>query len=199
MTRIAWLVAAGLAATACRTGGGTGGTGAGAGPSKVERGWYAFTAVAAVLQGPRCVSCHVPGDQPLQGDDGHLHTMNVKRGAEGRGTPVLRCTSCHQAENVETPHAPPGAPDWRLPPPTMRMAWQGLGLAALCQALKDPAQNGGRSLAALEDHLRNDALVAWGFRPGLGRKPPSLSQPEFLARFVEWKDAGAPCAAKETP
>ncbi len=193
MTRTAWLFAAGLAGVACRTGAGTGTT---AEPPRPERGWQAFTEIAAVLQGPRCVSCHVAGDVPLQGDAGHLHTMNVKRGADGRGTPVLRCTNCHQAENVETPHAPPGAPDWRLPPPTMPMAWQGLGVEALCQSLKDPARNGGRDLAALEAHLRNDALVAWGFHPGPGRTPPRLSQPELIARFVEWKDAGAPCTAR---
>jgi hypothetical protein len=195
MTRTAWLVAAGLAAAACRTGGGTGPR---TEPSREARGWQAFAAVAAVLQSPRCVSCHVAGDAPLQGDAGQAHTMNVKRGADGRGTPVLRCTNCHQAENVETPHAPPGAPDWRLPPPAMRMAWQGLGAEALCRMLKDPAQNGDRSLAALEAHLREDALVAWGFRPGPGRRPPPVSQPELLARFVDWKDAGAPCAASDS-
>jgi hypothetical protein len=195
VTRIAWLVAAGLAVVACRTGAGAV---AKPGPSTTERGWQAFTAVAAVLQSPRCVSCHVAGDVPLQGDQGHLHTMNVKRGADGRGTPVLRCTSCHQTENVETPHAPPGAPDWRLPPPAMRMAWQGLGAEALCVMLKDPARNGGRSLAALEAHLRDDALVAWGFRPGPGRQPPPVSQPELLARFASWKDAGAPCTASDS-
>jgi len=47
----------------------------------------------------------------------------------------------------------------------MRMAWQGLGAEALCVMLKDPARNDGRSLAALEAHLRDDPLVAWGFEP----------------------------------
>jgi len=163
-----------------------------------ERGWRAFQAIAGLLQSPRCLNCHVPGDAPLQGDDGRRHTMNVKRGSDGRGTPALPCTTCHQRENAERAHAPPGAPDWRMPPPAMRMAWQGLAVDALCEALKAPAHNGGRSLAALEDHLRNDPIVAWGFRPGPGRKPPRLSQPELVARFVEWKDAGAPCAANST-
>ena len=190
MTRTAWIATVALVIAGCGSGAGT----RAARPAP-DRGWDAFVAVAAVLQSPRCVNCHVAGDAPLQGDEGRVHTMNVRRGADGRGTPVLRCTGCHQPENVETPHAPPGAPDWRLPPPAMRMAWQGLSNEALCAALKDPAHNGGRSLAALEDHLRNDAIVAWGFRPGPGRQPPRLSQPELIARFVEWKDAGAPCAA----
>jgi len=80
----------------------------------------------------------------------------------------------------------------------MRMAWQGLRTEELCESLKDPARNGGRSLAALEEHLRSDAIVAWGFRPGPGRRPPPMSQAELVARFVEWKEAGAPCAARKT-
>ena len=163
------------------------------------QGWQAFEAIAGVLQSPRCVSCHVPGDAPLQGDDGHRHVMNVKRGSDGRGTPALRCRTCHQDANTEAPHAPPGAPDWRLPPPATRMAWQGLAPAAVCAALTDPARNGGRDLAALEAHLRDDAIVGWAFHPGPGRRPPPLSRAELLARFTEWKDAGGPCAANEAP
>jgi hypothetical protein len=170
------------------------------GPPSRERGWKAFLDVASVLQSPRCQSCHVAGEAPLQGDDGHAHTMNVKRGADGRGTPALHCTTCHQTENSDLAHAPPGAPDWRLPPPSMKMAWAGLRPDALCESLKDPARNGGRTLAAVEEHLRQDAIVGWGFSPGPGRQPPRLSRADFLARFVEWKDAGAPCgtAPKET-
>ena len=186
MTGAAWLVVV-VTATGCQGGPRT---------TTPERGWQAFEDIAGVLQSPRCVSCHVPGDAPLQGDQGRRHNMNVKRGSDGRGTAALHCTACHQRENSELLHAPPGAPDWRLPPPAMRMAWQGLTPQALCETLKDPARNGGRDLAALEDHLRSDAIVAWGFHPGPGRQPPRLTQAELLARFVQWKDAGAPCAAK---
>ena len=40
----------------------------------------AFLEVYKVLMSPRCMNCHPDGDRPLQGDDNHLHTMNVKRG-----------------------------------------------------------------------------------------------------------------------
>src|SRR5262245_23518617 len=59
----------------------------------------AFSVVASVLTSPRCLNCHIPGDSPLQGDSGMPHNVNVKRGPDGRGTPTMRCTNCHQDEN----------------------------------------------------------------------------------------------------
>jgi len=159
-------------------------------------GWKAFEEMATVLTGPRCINCHVADDVPRQGDELRRHAMNVKRGGDGRGTPALHCNACHQIENAETLHAPPGAKDWRMPPPKMKMAWLGLATPALCETLKDPARNGGRSLAALEEHLRDDPFLflKWAWSPGPGRRPPRLSHDELLARFEEWRDAGAPCA-----
>ena len=158
-----------------------------------DAGWTAFKGVASVLTSPRCLNCHVPGESPLQGDQGVPHALNVRRAADGRGTPAVRCTNCHQAANSEARHSPPGAPDWRLPPPSMRMAWQGLTTEEVCRSLTDPARNGGRTLAQLEEHVASDAIVSWGWNPGPGRKPPPLSHAEFVQRFGEWKDAGAPC------
>src|SRR6478609_7291853 len=40
----------------------------------------AFMQVYAVLMSPRCMNCHPSGDRPLQGDDNHIHIMNVQRG-----------------------------------------------------------------------------------------------------------------------
>ena len=154
----------------------------------------AFSAVASVLTSPRCVNCHIPGDSPLQGDAGTPHHMKVKRGPDGRGTPAMRCTNCHQAENSMTSHAPPGAPNWRLPPPSMRMAWQGLSTGELCRTLKDPMKNGGLSLPQLIEHFQNERLVLWAWNPGPGRMPPPLSHDEFLVKVTEWIEAGAACA-----
>src|SRR5260370_18515308 len=64
-------------------------------------GLSTFRDLASVLVSPRCLNCHVSGDSPLQGDDRQPHNMNVKRGVDGRGTPAMRCTNCHQATNSE--------------------------------------------------------------------------------------------------
>ena len=152
-----------------------------------------FAVVASVLTSPRCLNCHVSGDSPLQGDLGVPHNMNVKRGADGRGTAAMRCTNCHQNENSTHLHAPPGRPDWHMPPPNVRMAWQGLSLGDLCQVLKDPGRNGGKSTAQLIDHVRDERLVNWGWDPGPGRSLPPVSHDEFVAAFTEWVQTGAAC------
>lgn len=153
----------------------------------------AFSAVASVLTSPRCLNCHVPDDGPLQGDDNHPHTMNVKRGPDGRGTPAMRCTNCHQDTNSQFLHAPPGRPDWRLPPPSMPLVWKGLSIAGICRSVKNPATNGGMSTAQLIEHVRDDPFVNWAWNPGPGRTQPPISHDEFVARFTEWVQTGAAC------
>lgn len=153
----------------------------------------AFRVVASVLTSPRCLNCHIPGDSPLQSDAGVAHNMNVKRGPDGRGTPAMRCTNCHQEENSSQLHGPPGSPDWRLPPPTMRMAWQGLSIGDLCRTLKDPEKNGNKSAPQLIEHVRDDRLVNWGWSPGVGRSIPPVSHDEFVTQLTSWLQTGAAC------
>jgi hypothetical protein len=160
--------------------------------AKNETSLQAFRAVASVLTSPRCINCHVPGDGPLQGDDNHAHPMNVKRGADGKGTAALRCFACHQAENSKILHGPPGAADWQLPSPKTPMAWRGLSTGELCRTLKDPAKNGNRSLQDLIPHMET-SLVRWAWNPGLGRTVPPLSRDEFVSRLKEWIETGAAC------
>src|SRR5215831_511866 len=143
-----------------------------------QAGVEAFRQVASVLLSPRCVNCHAPGNAPLQGDDGRLHNMNVKRAGDGRGTVAMRCANCHQVTNSPILQGPPGAPDWHMPPASTPMAWQGLSTGELCRALKDPAKNGNRSVADLIDHMNTD-LVKWAWSPGPGRTVPPMSYDEF--------------------
>lgn len=164
-------------------------------PSRSE-GVAAFETVRAVLQHPRCQNCHIPGDAPLQLDDGRPHGFGVVRGTDGKGAPGLPCTACHGAANPPAsygPHTPPGAPSWSLPPPEQKMVFIGLKSGALCRQLKDPRQNGGKTLAALVEHVGHDRLVLWGWRPGVGRKPVPVPHARFVARFKQWVAAGAPC------
>jgi hypothetical protein len=153
----------------------------------------AFSAVASVLLSPRCLNCHIPGDSPLQGDAQTPHNMNVKRGPDGRGTPAMHCTNCHQEANSSQLHAPPGAPDWRLPPPSTPLIWKGLSVGGVCRSVKNPSINGGMTSAQLIEHVRNDPFVNWAWNPGSGRTRPPLTHDEFVARFTEWIETGAAC------
>jgi hypothetical protein len=153
----------------------------------------AFLQVYRVLTSPRCQNCHPAGDAPLQGDDSHVHLQNVKRGADGHGVTAMRCDTCHQTANVPGAHMPPGNPKWSLPAPKQKMVTVGRSAAELCKQIKDPKQNGGRSLAKLLDHMANDDLVGWGWNPGDGRSLPPLSREETVAQMKIWIAGGADC------
>jgi len=165
----------------------------GAAPAKDETPFVAFV---SVLRSPRCMNCHSRGDFPRQGDDGHPHTMNVRRGTTGFGVTSEKCSTCHQDHNLVGAHLPPGAPGWRLPPAGMPMIWQGLTDAQLCESIKDPAQNRNRNLDQLVEHLTEDKLVMWGWNPGEGRTPVPMPHDEFAAKVKQWQAAGAPCPAR---
>jgi hypothetical protein len=97
--------------------------------------------------------------------------------------------------NNPQPGGPPGAPTWHLPPPEMPMVFEDRTPAQLCQTIKDPAQNGGKNIEQLVEHMTADSLVLWGWNPGPGRTLPPLSQPEFARVVRDWAEAGAPCPA----
>jgi hypothetical protein len=165
-------------------------------PVSKQDGIAAFETVKQVLQSPRCQNCHIPGDAPLVADDGRPHSQNVQRGPEGKGAAGFSCATCHAEANPPASygaHMPPGAPDWRLPPPQHRMVFVGLSAGDLCRGLKDERANGGKNLDALVEHLHS-GLVMWGWSPGTGRQPVSVPYDQFLAKFKTWTAAGAPCA-----
>jgi hypothetical protein len=152
-----------------------------------------FTAFVPVLRHPRCMNCHSTGDFPRQGDDGHPHSMNVRRGAAGHGVTAEKCSTCHQDHNLDGAHLPPGAPSWGLPPPSTPMIWQGLTDGQICRSIKDPKRNRNRNLEQLVEHLTEDQLVMWAWRPGEGRAPVPMPHDEFSAKVKQWQAAGAPC------
>lgn len=153
----------------------------------------AFLQVYKVLTSPRCQNCHPAGDAPLQGDDSHVHLQYVKRGPDGHGVYGMRCDTCHQDANVPGEHMPPGNPKWSLPKPELKMVFVGRSPAELCRQLKDPKQNGNRSLQQIYDHISADDLVGWGWNPGDGRSLPPLSRADTSAQLKIWIDGGAAC------
>jgi hypothetical protein len=152
-----------------------------------------FEGIAAVMSSPRCANCHFAGDAPAIGDESRFHGMVVRRGKDGRGTPAMRCTNCHQDASSSVPHAPPGAPDWRLPPPATPMAWKGLSVGEQCRMLKDPSRNGNKTPQAILEHVRHDPLVLNSWNPGAGRMPPPISHDAFVELVQVWVDQGAAC------
>jgi hypothetical protein len=153
----------------------------------------AFAQVYRVLTSPRCQNCHPAGNAPLQGDDSHVHLQNVKRGKDGHGVSAMRCDTCHQTTNLPGAHMPPGNPKWSLPTPEHKMIFVGRSANELCRQIKDPKQNGGRTLDQIFHHIADDDLVGWGWNPGDGRSLPPLSRPDTVAQLKIWIDGGAAC------
>lgn len=159
-----------------------------------SEGLRAFADVTTVLRHPRCLNCHPTGDVPRQTDARLPHFPAVRRGADDRGVPAMRCTTCHQVENQL--NGIPGAPGWSIAP--RRMAWDSLNDHDLAEQLKDPQRNGGRTLSQIVDHLNHERLVLWAWQPGGHRAPPPLSHEQFVKRFEDWIAAGAPSPAETT-
>jgi len=163
-------------------------------PDRADRSRALFLEASRVMLHPRCTNCHPDGDSPYQRTGLQVHDPPVLRGPEGRGIVGMECTSCHQDRNVELTRVP-GAPNWHLAPRSM--AWVGRTPRAVCEQLKDPARNGGRTLAQLVEHNAHDELVGWGWRPGADREPAPGSQERFGAIVAAWVETGAECPSEE--
>lgn len=187
------------AAAACRfsereqsAGSGVPGGAAARGRSDETDSRAAFLAAYKVLMHPRCMNCHPAGDVPLQGDDSHPHIQNIKRGPDGKGLYALKCANCHQDANLPGMNMPPGHPNWHLPPADMRMVFEGKTPGELARQLKDPRQNGGKTLKEILHHVTEDSLVInSGWNPGDGRTLPPMSHAEFAQKMREWIEKGA--------
>lgn len=169
-----------------------------AAPSRSEAASAAaFAQMATVMMSPRCMNCHTAANFPRQGDDRHPHLFGVSRGPANRGPDGLRCVTCHGLAN-NTASGVPGAEEaWRLAP--LSMAWEHLSPAQLCRLLKDPKRNGGRTGAAIVDHLHTH-LVMWAWSPGADihgqpRTLPPLSYADFIRAAETWTATGEACPA----
>ena len=77
------------------------------------------------------------------------------------------------------------------------MAWEGLNRYEIARSILDPAKNGGRNPAEIEQHLTTDPLVLWVFEPGVdhegkAREKPPISREDYLAAVKAWFAAGTP-------
>ena len=161
-----------------------------------EKAKAAFNEAVKVFFSARCANCHPAGDIPSQGDEMTPHTQGVTRGKDGKGVYGMKCTTCHQMENLPGVHLPPGtSKDWHMPTAAQPMVFQGLTAGQLCRNFKDPAKNGGhKTLREAMDHIqKKDPLVMWGWNPGNGRTLPPMSYEEFSAKVEEWVKSGGAC------
>jgi hypothetical protein len=161
-----------------------------------ERSRALFTEAAKVIMNPRCVNCHPSGEQPLQGNDQHVHVPPVSRGVGGDGVAGNMCSNCHTDQNVDLQEKAsyrsiPGRPGWGLAP--RDMAWEGKSMTEICSQIKDPARNSHRSLMELYEHFLTSDFVGWAWNPGLGRDPVPGTQEQLAELIKAWIDTGAEC------
>ena len=74
----------------------------------------------------------------------------------------------------------------------MPMIWEGLSDRELRELLKDPNQNGHRTVQQIVEHM-STPLVVWGWHPGPGRSPIPMPLNQFLAHLKNWAAKGAAC------
>jgi hypothetical protein len=149
-----------------------------------------FQEAGKVITHPRCLNCHPPDNTPRQGEDMRVHNPPVQRGPTGSGTPAMRCSTCHGKANYDAARIP-GHGRWRLAP--IEMAWLGQTLGAICEQIKDPQRNGGKTLEQIVNHMARDSLVGWGWHPGDGREPAPGTQEQFGELIKAWAETGAYC------
>lgn len=158
--------------------------------SRKQQSAALFEEMTRVFAHPRCANCHPTDDRPRQGMDQRIHDPAVWRGPDNHGVPGNACSTCHQPENSAVSRVP-GAEGWHLAP--VEMGWIGRSPAQICDQLKDPERNGGKTLEQVHQHLAEDALVAWGWAPGHDREPAPGTQAELAALTRAWIDTGAHC------
>jgi len=119
----------------------------------------------------------------------------VVRGKDGFGAPGMRCTTCHGPANFD-PGRVPGHPQWHLAP--REMAWEGKSLSEICEQIKDPRRNGGKSARQLLHHNARTVSSAGAGRRTRDaniREPAPGSQKQFGELIRAWLETGAACSS----
>ena len=171
-----------------------------------EQGLQAWSRVYEVASHPRCANCHTgESDRPMWSGPAYgktrPHGMNIRAGASRIGAEHLLCSTCHTTTNEvkehanDTAHAAPKvAMAWRLAPP--EADWFGRTSRQICEQLRDPKQNGDRTMLELAEHLDHDLILHWAWNPGGGREPAPYSLQEHIDDLLIWGVAGFPCPSE---
>ena len=177
-----------------------------AGTVTEEQGLQAWSRVYEVASHPRCANCHTgESDRPMWSGPAYgktrPHGMNIRAGASRIGAEHLLCSTCHTTTSEvkeqanDTAHAAPKvAMAWRLAPP--EADWFGRTSRQICEQLRDPKQNGDRTMLELAEHLDHDLILHWAWNPGGGREPAPYSLHEHIDDLLIWGVAGFPCPSE---
>ena len=161
---------------------------------RADRSRALFLEASRVLLHPRCANCHPDGDVPAQGMQMIPHQPPVTRGPDSHGVVGMECAGCHQDRNLALARVP-GAPDWHLAP--REMAWVGKTPRYICEQMKDPKRNGGRSLEQIVEHNAHDKPRRLGLVSRRDREPAPGTQEQFGAIIAAWVETGAECPSEE--
>lgn len=164
-----------------------------------DEGLAAFARVYEVASHPRCSNCHVGADnRPMWSGPSYgrtrPHGMNINAGESRIGAETVMCSTCHaeRASLNDTPHAPPQVSmAWQLAP--VEAEWFGKSATEVCNQLRDPDRNGGRTALEIAEHLDHDLILHWAWNPGGGREPAPYSLQEHVDDVLVWGVAGFPC------
>ncbi|WP_298299020.1 hypothetical protein [uncultured Litoreibacter sp.] len=162
-----------------------------------EQGLEHWARIYEVTSHPRCSNCHV-GDSNVPMWSGpsygkpRPHGMNINAGESRIGAEFLQCSTCHLNANSPLPHGAPGVEmAWQLAP--VEAEWFGKSSSHICNQLKDPDRNGGRTYLDIASHLDHDLILHWAWAPGQGREPAPYSLQEHVNDVLAWGAAGMPC------
>ncbi len=166
-----------------------------------ETGLEAWDRIYQVTSHPRCSNCHVGTDnRPMWSGPSYgtarPHGMNIQAGESRIGAETLTCSTCHAYREGanDTPHAAPQvAMNWQLPP--VEAEWFGRSSVEICNQLRDPERNGGRTMMELAEHLDHDLILHWAWSPGGGRDPAPFGLQEHIDDLLIWGVAGFPCVS----
>lgn len=162
-----------------------------------EQGLEAWARIYEVASHPRCSNCHVgESDQPMWSGPSYgktrPHGMNIRAGESRIGIETIPCSTCHTATQIEGRHTAPGVDGpWQLAPAAA--AWFGKSSAEICNQLRDPERNGGRTFSELAGHIGHDPILRWAWNPGGNRQSAPYSLQDHVNDLLEWGVAGAPC------